>query len=1040
MILTEEFKNPSSKYRIKPFWFWNGEMTKEEITHQIEEMADKGLGGVFICARQGMTVPYLSKEWFDLTAYAVDEAKRCGLEAWLYDEYPYPSGMAGGEVLLEHPEAEHKILKHHVFYTEGGKQVEEDLGWEMILFAKAYHKGEEEGEMPRELDLMDDIGILQTEKIYQKTGLTKYNNKRFFSYGPRKMLRTVLPEGDWKIEVYTEATLGDFKYYGGFFDPCDQKAVATFIDTTYERYKKHMGEQFGHKVIGTFSDEVGLLSPIPWSSKLPEAFEKRNGYNLLDVLPALHDCTFPNAYKIRYDLYQTAHELFRASYHKQVADWCHENNLLYATEVPSMRMSTQMYSDVVGGDTAHEKLGKSLEWIYDEYIRNYRSNAKAVSSLARQLNKQYAMIESFHSVGWSMTLQDAKWMIDRLGSNGINLYNFHAFYYTIQDITKHDAPPSQFLQNPYWKHYRKLADYTGRMGVFVSHTVADIQIAVLDPVATLWTKLGNPFHGFPYKGESEAEEKECNELREKWVKVCKTLLFHQLDYDHLDEEILQQAEVRDGKMMLGSAAYSVVVLPPCHCMERKTREVLKRFLDEGGSVIGIEILPSISLDSDEADDVTKQAWKELFAAERSLFIDNTEKEEALVSACRRHIKETVQVDILEGNPKEVIACTRLGQEGVPYVFIANQGKNEVVAGIKGEAFQGIRYDLESGDMSLVRGNGKEIEIRLGAFESQLIRLETSNYHEEVVEGEGTKAVHIPMSGNWNVKISGKNICRFGEAYLSLDQSTWKKAEVKTFIEQMADTALLGEQQLKYCGEFGTPRKIKPAYPVKCWYRIPFHAEVVPEDICLMMDKHTIAGSHEIRINGNRVDAESWQDIWVNDQNNRQVAIEKMVHQGDNLIEVQVLVEQDEDGLRDPIYLTGTFGVHTLEKEGERILNITKQPSCSCPDAYWHEGFPYYSGELAFTANFTSKELGIDFKEAFEIVLDFSTPVYDCMEVLVNGNSLGVKAYTPYIWECRPAYIKDGQNKITVRLTNTLCNMLDGTYFDYHLHKLIEIKP
>ena len=31
MNLTEEFKNPPVKYRIKPFWFWNGEMTKEEI-------------------------------------------------------------------------------------------------------------------------------------------------------------------------------------------------------------------------------------------------------------------------------------------------------------------------------------------------------------------------------------------------------------------------------------------------------------------------------------------------------------------------------------------------------------------------------------------------------------------------------------------------------------------------------------------------------------------------------------------------------------------------------------------------------------------------------------------------------------------------------------------------------------------------------------------------------------------------------------------------------------------------------------------------
>lgn len=53
MIFKEEFQNPPVEYRIKPFWFWNGDITKEEISHQIKEMADKGLGGMFICARQG---------------------------------------------------------------------------------------------------------------------------------------------------------------------------------------------------------------------------------------------------------------------------------------------------------------------------------------------------------------------------------------------------------------------------------------------------------------------------------------------------------------------------------------------------------------------------------------------------------------------------------------------------------------------------------------------------------------------------------------------------------------------------------------------------------------------------------------------------------------------------------------------------------------------------------------------------------------------------------------------------------------------------
>ena len=163
MVSEKAFANPPVSSRIKPFWFWNGTMTREEISHQIKEMADKGLGGMFICARQGMDVPYLSGEWFELVDFACREAKQYGLEAWLYDEYPYPSGMSGGEVLLEHPEAEHKILKHKKFQAEGKMRVTEELGWSRILYAKAFpvdENGKTIWENP--LDLESSVGILQT--------------------------------------------------------------------------------------------------------------------------------------------------------------------------------------------------------------------------------------------------------------------------------------------------------------------------------------------------------------------------------------------------------------------------------------------------------------------------------------------------------------------------------------------------------------------------------------------------------------------------------------------------------------------------------------------------------------------------------------------------------------------------------------------------------------------------------------------------------------------------------------------------------------
>lgn len=58
----------------------------------------KGFRGLFLHARAGLKSAYLSEEWFAAIGYAVDEAEKCGLEAWLYDEDGWPSGFAGGRV------------------------------------------------------------------------------------------------------------------------------------------------------------------------------------------------------------------------------------------------------------------------------------------------------------------------------------------------------------------------------------------------------------------------------------------------------------------------------------------------------------------------------------------------------------------------------------------------------------------------------------------------------------------------------------------------------------------------------------------------------------------------------------------------------------------------------------------------------------------------------------------------------------------------------------------------------------------------------
>ncbi|UUZ89356.1 hypothetical protein LJK87_24680 [Paenibacillus sp. P25] len=331
----------------------------------------------------------------------------------------------------------------------------------------------------------------------------------------------------------------------------------------------------------------GLLGSIPWSPALADDFRERCGYDLRDNLHALLDPDAEDAARIRYDYYQCVHLLLRESYHKQVHDWCERHGPQYVAEVPSVRHTTQLYSHVPGGDTAHEKLGRSLDWILNHQADSFRSNAKMVSSLARQLGRKRNLIECFHSVGWSMTLQDARWMIDRMAAQGTNFFNFHAFFYTVDGMTQHDAPPSQFLQNPYWPHFRKLGDYTGRISYVMSSGEAVISAAVLQPTTSLWARMGNPFHGFAYGGTDPEEKERLQSLRRWWIRTCNELTRQGRDYDHLDPESLAEAEIGDGTIRLGDACYRVLILPPMTNLEGAAWAKLEAFLERGGKVISL---------------------------------------------------------------------------------------------------------------------------------------------------------------------------------------------------------------------------------------------------------------------------------------------------------------------------------------------------------------------------------------------------------------------------------------------------------------------
>lgn len=1074
MLDRDQFRNPDAHYRIQPFWFWNGEMDEAEMIRQIQEMYDKGVGGFFICPRQGLKIPYLSEGWFRLVKAAVQAAKVRSMHVWLYDEYPYPSGMAG-EVTLLHPDAKHRTLEVTESRIQGGGRAALELPWAKIVYAKAVPlaaSGERLWEFA--VDIREHIGNIQADPVFQKTGLTAYNQKRFFTYHTVYRLEWEAPvhAAEWDVLVYQEQEIEDFKYYGTFVDPCHKEAMASFIRLTHERYARYIGEEFGRTVRGMFTDEIGLLGRLPWTPRLPDYFQERNGYSIAGHLPALSHAAYPDAPRIRYDYYQTLHELLTDSYHKQVFDWCEKHGLQYVAEVPSVRMTTQRYSHIPGGDSCHEKLGRPLEWIIRRYGASFRDNPKMMSSIARQLGRQRNLDECFHSVGWSMNLQDAKWMIDRMAAMGTNLYTFHAFFYTLDGMTQHDAPPSQFVQNPYWEHFRHLGDYAGRISCIMTEGTADIRIAVLDPTTSYWTHLANPLHHFEYGGTDAKERERLELLKEEWRSLSVRLLQSRRDYDHLDAELLAEAAVENGRLVIGKASYGVLLLPPMTNLEQKAWETMKRFLSDGGRVIALGELPSECIEPDSRVPKEAAAWFGWSPRNEdqgvcqghpgAYFIPRASGEgpEGLESMLE---KLQVLLDRVEPQPVTVEAAeeirsfllqSRYISPDEYVVFVSNQEAGQWNTTIRidpvriwpaqaeGDAQHVLaeRLDLETGEIVPIRavteGGGVSVEADFAPYASRMYRFTRGKEAAPAIAAEQPAwEWKVEAEGLWRLKALRPNALRLENFLLSVSGEEEALVSAKTFIDQCADLAKRQSLPVVFDQLFGTPKKLRLSYPLDCRYRASFRVEQVPESVSILMDQSSISGAWELTLNGRRYTQSDFQARNVYDNANIVCDVTADLRKGDNVLNIRVQVAHDWDGVTDAIHLLGSFGVCPAE-DGVPVLTVPPSSAQTLAVRDYVQGYPYYAGVLEY-----SRTLALpDGPGSGRFALRFPDwDVHDTAEVWVNGEKLGVRPWSPYVWEGPAALLRAGDNELTVRVTTTLIGLLEGKYFDYGEHRVVPIE-
>ena len=986
--LKEEFAHAGRDglvYRSVPFWIWNGDLKPEELRRQIREFKDVGLAGFFMHARTaGLITPYMGEEWMECVGASIEEARKLGIYPWLYDEYGFPSGKAGGRV----PEAGEEYQRKVLCCSE---ERPGDFRWRPNTVAA--FGARRNGDGFEDLHLLPDEGSARS-----------------------------LPEDMIVLHFYYQVR--------GYLDVLSRKAVRRFIELTHERYYEAFGDKFGAEIPGIFTDEpsYGLL---PWSFELPERFKRRNGYDICKVLPTLF-YRVEGYERARYDFWRTVLEMFVEAYMKQIYEWCSEHGIALTGHIA-------WAETLMGQMTFHGASMPHYEFMHIPGTNHLGvrlmdcTREKQVVSIARQLGRRRVLCEIAGGMGWGVKFEDIKWVTEWQLSLGINLLCQHMHHYTLHGPAKRDIPPSYSHQQPWWREYKLLNDYFARLIFMLTRGERRADVLMIHPIRSAWIL----FDGKEISGPVDTHGgKELVDYNARQAEIANSMLSIHRDFDYGDEGIISRyGKVEWDNFLVGNAAYRVVVLPELISIDKRTLELLKEFMENGGKVVCIGEPPEMveGVRSEEPRKVLSKAysfelpsWPPDF--KRAGRHDQPKTWEGTRRVLKRELdgvlEPSVEVKDPEGEEVEHIYCHErdLGQ-GRRILFLVNISRDRSVdATVRIRAEGAVeRWDPETGEVAELpaRRDGEYLVVPLSFLptQSHLLLVDPASCRGAALlrppeeETMGTKE----LSGDWLLRRSDPNALTLDRCRWALDGGELSEPQptLKVRMELEEHTRNPDEEPqlvLEYCFE------VDPS------------ASVDLSGTTLVLEAPEL---FSIYVNGQRVSSEDtgwWRDIAF-----RKVPIGKFVRPGRNVVRLEgKLTPRTEI---ESIYILGDFGVRSLSpfREGDRNTLLTEGPFAICdeePKIRNHnlpggtditsQGYWFYAGNVRLSQRV---ELPSEwFGEGKRVLLELEPPYAVLVRAFANGKDVGVRAWRPYRFDLTES-LRPGENEIALELFGSCRNLL-----------------
>lgn len=380
----------------------------------------------------------------------------------------------------------------------------------------------------------------------------------------------------------TVAVIDGKRYYYNvnrfYVDTLNKKVIEKFIEEIYAEYERRCGKTFD----GFFTDEPQILrdTGYPWSFILEDEFYGRYGYSLKENLDRLF-FDKENSARVRVDYWQMVTDLFSEAFFKQICDWClahgyeftgHlvlEENLFMQIVSNGACMPHYEYFTIPGMDWLGRALSDCLTPVQ-------------LASVAAQTGKKQILSETFALAGHNVSHAELKRIYEWQMVHGVNLLCTHLEGYSLRGIRKRDYPPAMYYQQPWWEDMKIFFDSASRIGMLLAEGQVVADTLLLHNQTTAWML---------YDGVelSRASEKKINEYSAALVGTMRKLEDKHILYHLGDETVIKRhGRVEKGKFIIGQMSYTRLVIPPHLDFLPFTKELIEKFIQEGGEVVSAD--------------------------------------------------------------------------------------------------------------------------------------------------------------------------------------------------------------------------------------------------------------------------------------------------------------------------------------------------------------------------------------------------------------------------------------------------------------------